>query len=235
MNNALLMTACIKPVISDHILIADEKLRLDSYLSALEFWINKSNFDSLIFCENSNYQYDYSSLQDLAKKKGKILEIILFQGSPDVLKYGKGFAEGEIIEFAINNSLLLKNSESFYKVTGRVTIQNINKILETHINDENYFNLAAPGAKSVDTRFFKTNTKFYKSNLMEKYHEVRDDEGVYIEKVFYKYLVGKTPNQLKVYPIVKGLSGSTGTTYEKSTLGILLRNVLVLFGKYKVK
>ncbi len=41
----------------------------------------------------------------------------------------KGYGEGEIISYALNNSKYLKNSESFYKLTGGLTVENINDVL----------------------------------------------------------------------------------------------------------
>ncbi len=234
MIDALLITACIKPTINNFISIKDEQARLNSYLDALDFWITQSEFKYLVFCENSNFEYDYTPLKKKALKHGKELEVILFIGNEKVMDFGKGFAEGEIIEHALSKSELLRQTDSFYKVTGRIKIANINKILSIHSDDENYFNLAAPGAKSVDTRFFKVNIDFYKEKLLKKYEEVRDEEGIYLEVVFYNHLSRLSPSSFKRYPIAKGISASTGTTYEKSSFGIFLRNILSILGRYRV-
>ncbi|MBV8887332.1 MAG: hypothetical protein JO235_25510 [Chroococcidiopsidaceae cyanobacterium CP_BM_RX_35] len=57
------------------------------------------------------------------------------------LEYGKGWGEGEIIEYAINHSKILNKSTRFYKVTGRLFVENFTQIHATYTKYPNLFRL----------------------------------------------------------------------------------------------
>jgi len=235
MSDTLLITACIKPNTKIAVVMANENQRLQSYLKGINFWIEHSHFTNLVFVENSQYDYDYSTLIKKAKEQNKALEILVFKGSEKSMSYGKGYAEGEIFKYAIENSQLLKKTKSFYKASGRIIVENINKILSHHANNTNAFNLEAPNAKSVDTRFFKVGLNFFKENLLNIYNEVRDKEGVYLEHIFYKYLKDSAINSFSRYPIIAGDSGSTGHSYKKTKFAVFIRDILTKLNLYKIK
>lgn len=62
-----------------------------------------------------------------------------FQGDVDAVRMkGKGYGEGEILAYLYENSSIMQRSRYYYKITGRLTINNIDKI---HLPDkpENMF------------------------------------------------------------------------------------------------
>jgi len=119
----------------------DPKERLLEYLTSLVAWIKLTSITNIIFCENTNIDYDFSKIIDLAKREGKNLEVLVFSGNRYTHKHGKGYGEGEIIEYAIKNSTYLKNSVNFYKVTGRLFIPEFDKIQGLHSHLSNVFDL----------------------------------------------------------------------------------------------
>ena len=46
-----------------------------------------------------------------------------------MLEQGKGYGEGEIIEYALKNSAFLHSEREFIKLTGRITIENLDAII----------------------------------------------------------------------------------------------------------
>jgi hypothetical protein len=233
-KETVLLTACIKPTSTLFLKITNVEERLVSYLKALHFWIHESTASNIIFAENSLYEYDYGPLIKAASSKGKSLEILQFKASKLGEEYGKGFSEGEIMEYVINNSELLKGADNFYKVTGRLIVSNFNKISQNHQSTETLFNLAAPRAVMADTRFFKVKKSFFETHLSQIYKNVRDGEGKYLEHVFYDALKGKKIPSFKIYPQILGSSGSTGQDTGKTKLAILLRNILSKLSFYKI-
>lgn len=217
--------------------VIDSKIRLKQYLNVIEKLIVKSKFDIIIFCENSNYIYSYEEIYKLAEENKKKLEILRFQGSSEeILAKGKGYGEGEIIEYALSKSKYLKNkNDFFYKLTGRIYIENINSILREDKNLNNFF-IDSHKSKIVDTRFFKVNIEFYKNHLQNKYKEVNDYENNYLEHVFYKYL-NKKDNiyPFKIYPKYKGISGSTGQKYDLGKIKYLIKVIKLKLGFMDVK
>jgi hypothetical protein len=106
-------------------------------------WIKLSNIETIVFCENSNTDYDFSAITKFAKNEGKALEVLIFEGNQESQKYGKGYGEGRIVEYAIKNSKHLDRNTNFYKITGRLFIPEFNQIQCTHAHLMNVFKIPA--------------------------------------------------------------------------------------------
>lgn len=236
MNETILLTACINPNTDHQVSINDIETRLKSYQDALLFWIKDSNFKNIVFCENSLYPFDSKKFDDLSDLYNKKFEFISLQGSELGKERGKGFLEGEMMEFALKNSKLLKSSESFYKVTGRLIIKNVNTLLKLHKNDPSVFLLAARKSTTIDTRFFKCSKEAFIHLLGNSYKSVFDKNGYYLEHSYFDTIRNKNIQikPFKLYPDIIGLSGSTGTTYQKSFIGRILRTLLIKLGQYSI-
>lgn len=235
MTEILLITACINPNTSIKLQVSSPEVRLNAYKNSLNFWIESSNFDHIVFCENSNYDYSFEDFKKLAQKHGKELEVLRFQASPEGKSYGKGYSEGEIILFAFQNSLLMRKCEKFYKVTGMRIVKNINNIIAKHSNLETCFNLAAPFADMVDTRFFKCSKSFFQKHLLYSYINVRDNEFIFMEHLYLRILKTlKNINSFSIYPHIIGTSGSMGTAEEKPYVQRTIRQFLTSMGFYRI-
>jgi hypothetical protein len=194
--------------------------------------------DRIVICDNSGF--DYSEIEEIKQKateQKKTIEFLNFHGDSDkILKLGKGYGEGEIMEYVLLNSKLIKPDEiSFCKVTGRILILNIDAILKNTFLNENYFQRMHinpfAAEERVDTRFYQCTLKTFKDYLFEAYQLVNDNEGNYLEHVYH--------DQLKVYnvdyrsfnklPRIEGVSGSTGETYRiRAVRWFLLKNIYVV-------
>ena len=112
----LIITGCIK--VNDntpYVAVRDDRLRLDDYISTIKWAIESEVFDKIVFCDNSGYVYDDKEIQDLAKIRLKKFEWLCFQASPDLVNtYGKGYGEGEIIKYVLNNSKIISDSDYFF-------------------------------------------------------------------------------------------------------------------------
>lgn len=234
MENVLLITGCIKPN-KDAIFLKIKKsdVRLQQYIETIEWALNYSKFDAVIFCDNSNFQYNFNYLN----KSNKKFEYLTFNGN--FLKsneYGKGYGEGEIIKYAFTNSKYLKNSSYFYKLTGRLKVENINEILFTSKN-KNYFMRFLFNKNSMDTRFYKIKTTTYVQKFLNAYNDVRDKKGITLERVFFNII---KKNKLKYscfrrYPIISGISGTTGIVYKTIGINNKTYNLLCKINLYNTK
>lgn len=52
---------------------------------------------------------------------------------------GKGYGEGEIIEYGLKYSELLRGAAYFCKLTGRLKVENINRFTKLAKMDKSYF------------------------------------------------------------------------------------------------
>lgn len=119
--------------------ITNHEERLHQTLCGLVRWIRDTSARTIVFCDGTMPSFDFSKVIKFAQEHGKTLEVILFQESDKFLKYGKGYAEGEVLEYALNHSKHLGEGGSFYKVTGRTFIANFKEIRTLHEKDEAVF------------------------------------------------------------------------------------------------
>lgn len=215
--NIVVLTATIDPAAGKaHVVLSDKNERLNQYLENIRNMILKSDFDRIVFCENSHYHYDYSSLATLAQLHGKELEILSFMGSNDIIKVkGKSYGECEILNHAISNSTYLKHDDAvFYKITGRIYVDNVNDIL-TRSRHDNLFIRWDVRKKEVDTRFFKTQVGFYKENLFHLLDSIDEESGLSIEEVYFNALKGNPRiYSFSAYPVIRGTCASLGRPYD---------------------
>lgn len=233
----LIITGCIQ-VAKDtpYVVIKNTEERLQDYLGTIRWAIEETEFNDILFCDNSNYQLDavkeIHCLKTLGEKKGKRFVYYSFQGNVQEVKLkGKGYGEGEILSYLYENSPIMHHYEYYYKITGRLTIQNISKI---HLSDkaENLF-IFDVGMRSVDTRFYKMRMKDYVNFFQEAYKKVNDSENKVLEYVYFSTLdsnrlpFGRFNRSLEF----RGKSGSSGTEYlnvyhENCFFGLLYQSFL---------
>ena len=235
----LLLTGTIDPSKFNNTMttLTDVGARLSQYESALTWWIRKSDFDNIVFIENSGYVFDEQRFADMAKKRGKRFEYL--HGTPhfeETLAHGKSYGEIMLITEAIEKSALLKTEKSFYKCTGRLIIKNINRILNKKYSSDTVFT-GIPSDKWVFTWFFSVGIEFYQKYLRDAYLYVDDQNGIFMEHVYYKKLMRHLDliDTFSVYPNVDGVSAGTNSQYHSGRLRLLYKNIQLKRGFFGVK
>lgn len=233
-QNIILLTASIDPTASNTPLtqLTNPQVRLKQYLVNINRLIESKAFDVIIFCENTNYSFDNALLMEKAKSYNVHLEFLKFTGNySKISELGKGYGEGEIIKHTLENSKYLNEDSVFYKLTGRVFVKNINRIVKKDGHKELIFIRAQRAVPIIDARFFKTSVKFFKENLIDAYKEVNDIKKNYLEMVYFNKL--KKINNIErfaEYPKFTGLSGSTGEKYDQSRYEYAKYSLLLKLG-----
>lgn len=186
------------------------------YISTSSTLLSEKSF----FCDNSAYIYD--SVQDLidnAEKQNKSFEWISFQGNSEkIVEHGKGYGEGEIIAYALSHSESVKNAKSIAKVTGRLKIDNIGKVVSGVKTGLNYFNRDICRGHGIDTRFYLCDKNYYCQHLLDLYTQTCELPGkeLVLEDLFYRVLKKvKNYRPLLAFPAFKGISGGNGRDYSK--------------------
>ena len=218
--------------------IAEQKERLREYEKTLSFLNTAKYVDKIVFCENSG---QISAVEELRKRTEHFsskLEILSFQGNnKKVLEQGKGYGEGGIIEYALKNSAFLHSEREFIKLTGRITIENLDAIIRKMQPGKMYFNPVKIYGKDhqIDTKFYKVPTECYRQYFSQLYKEVKDAENVFIEHLFWQCIREKklpcanTPE----YPRYRGKSASTGQDYGTNNVKYEIKNIMCKLGIYK--
>ena len=215
----LIITACILVEQGVHgVSICNSTERLQGYLETIRWAIEETDFSDILFCDNSNFDLysvdEMRLLREQGERNGKNLEYYYFQGNLNaVLAKGKGYGEGEIISWLYDHCPTMRKYEYYYKITGRLTIQNIRQV---HLSDkpENIF-IFDLGSRCVDTRFYKLSMEDYKCFFKRIYMEVEDFQNVFLEHVYFRtltsrHLAFKRFNRSLEF---RGKSGTTGVEY----------------------
>lgn len=236
-----IITGTIRPAAQmGQLVIRDEKERLKQYKEGLKALLDSGTFSKLIFCENSNYGTEkLNCLVEAAKEKGIDLELLSFQGDTEnICIHGKGYGEGEIMEYVFSNSRLIQGETYFVKITGRLKVDNGKELVNQLLENRTYFNIPNRTIKNFyDTRIYGMPTQQFRTLFLNAYHQVMDEQGIFLEIVYTKILQG---NDIKVYnfpryPRIKGISGSGGIKYDYTEWKCKIRDVLSLMNVYVIK
>lgn len=239
---ALILTGCIAPNSNTGFLtISSYSERLKQYRDSILWAIDETDVKYIIYSDNSGFEAQMD-LIERASLKNKELEWLSFKGDTEnVVKYGKGYGEGEILDYIMQNSKLIRKVSYFCKLTGRVRNQNITKFLNmakmssvylitTKMCFQNRF-------KQIDTRFYGMPVKHYLEYYLRVYKSVNDSERVFLENCFYDQYIKCHDNSAKLlyYPDIRGVSGSTGTKYDIPQYKILIKALCCRLGFFQVR
>lgn len=216
--------------------LSDAEERLKQYAECLRFLSESREVTKIVFCDNSGC---FDLMEKLKVMNGDIqnAEYLCFKGSDDVVKYGKGYGEGEILKYVWNNSELLRTETEFIKITGRIIIRNLDMVIQKMKPEINYFNTVRPFTRDgqIDTKFYKISKESFEKYFLDVYKQVRDQENVYLEHVYYNVIKNEKikHRNFSVYPVYEGVSGSIGTSYGSAKWKYFIKNLLSKINLYK--
>lgn len=228
----LLMTATIAP--SNNMPGAaqlDPEKRIIEYMDALDFYLSIDDkcIDRILFVDNSGY--DLSKLELLVEKSGtnKRVQFISFVSTIDP-SMGKGRSELNLMDYGIEHCKFgLNPTDKIWKVTGRLKIVNIEKLISTApMNYQLYADFRAVpfigealgGNQWMDCRVFSVSYEGYGAFI---YNEYRQLTSSVVEKHFFAkfFPMLKTNNELyprfKQQPKIDGSSGRLLKSYSSGS------------------
>ena len=237
-KTVLLITGCMQPPQGVTALtISDAEARREQYLECLIWAMQATPFTKIVYCDNSACTLPETLLKQ-AQKLGKQLEILPFQGNVErTIQAGKGYGEGEIIEYALKYSHLLQEADYFCKLTGRLRVENVKCFFACANQKKAYFWGNGIYSTAIDTRFYGIPKDLYRQYYQNAYKQVCDRENVWLEHCFYDaYCTSKIPaGQIALYPDFRGVSGSMGIQYKLPRWKLYAKNAASALGLYLPK
>lgn len=213
----LLLTGCINPFGMSYTSLNDPKERERQYINAIRFYLSNTQYP-IVFTENSGT--DISQIFTESIKSGR-MEFLTFKGNQNKER-GKGYGECEILQYALEQSVLINNSQSkrIAKITGRLIIRNINSIIRWHtLFTSQHTTLCSFNSdlSFPDSRFIIASKDFYHTFLKTK-ECINDSAGF-----FFEHALCDTIKKEKAFayspffmmPHIEGISGSTGKEYTE--------------------
>ncbi|WP_273887057.1 hypothetical protein [Rubrobacter naiadicus] len=226
----LILTATVDPEDMVFTKRNDPKVRLEDYKRSLTLWLNEPSVYRIVFCENSLYDItDLIRIAEQYEEADKRIEFLSFYGQDFPKERGKGYGELKILSHICQRSYLFNQSQSFIKVTGRLYVKNIQKIVaylsksEVDIMCKLNANLSW-----ADTRCFGGSTAFLERYLLPLSEQIHDVEGIFLEHVLARashkaMSEGKKWALPPVRPNFIGISGTDNKTYATSWVGAFVK------------
>lgn len=217
--------------------LVDSDQRLKQYINSLNIIVEQRPDASIIFCDNSGYGLGaFDELKKKAESRNIPIELFSFKGDDsNVIKYGKGYGEGEILKYVFKNSKLIERDDYIVKITGRLVIDNICDILKRIDKNCIYFNVPNIHRRDMyDTRFYAMPKAIFEKYFIDEYPKVNDEKGYYLEVLYTDIVIG---NSLKAknfprYPRIVGISGTGGITYSYTEWKTKIKDVLSMINVY---
>ena len=226
----VLITSAIN-VSASHTVLIDVEDRLRLTLQSIEHWRSMPMVSYVVVCDGSGFDlrpYICTTGSDLSECD---CEVISFTNNKEkVRSKGKGYGEGEIVNYALRHSQVLQGVRVFAKCTGKLWVENFSECLK-NFNQVAAFDFCGNiKPKYIDTRFYIVDKEFYMTDLAELHHKVDDDNGFYLEHAFRDGLKKLKLSDYAMYPTprVNGVSGSMGTTYKRRRVKSIIRDIRLL-------
>jgi hypothetical protein len=226
----LITTANNPPDGMPYLQMKDRIMRTIAAKAALYFWVAQG-IEQIVLADatETNLLTD-SEMAEIDESETRVEQISYKQASEDVIKKGKGYGEGKLVEYAINNSELLARQECFFKCTGKVYVRNFPTIAEV-VRVNNITNLfwrhMADGTSIqpwADCRFYYTSKSFAKSHLIPAYLLSDDTADIACEYYLHEALNRNIKASRGLRPLITGYGGGTGEPYFDASLGSLDSN-----------
>lgn len=216
----LLITSSIR-VSANDALLRDEGERLQYTLQYLNCWIAKFPELKVVICDGSGFD-----LSEKVKEQfpGSNIECLSFMNDVGAVSaFGKGYGEGEIINYALDNSLILRGEKVFAKITSKMWVKNFVQCLQMWRGnflgmpilamDQTFSSVALD---RIDTRFYISDIDFYRKHFSKAYLRVRDAEGYFLEHSFKDVIMESKMSKFgfPITPNIEGISGSLAKDFR---------------------
>lgn len=204
----------------------DSATRRITAKAAVFFWAIQGVEKIVIADATGTTLLDQNEISMLNQMNIEVEQLYYFQDAEMVKQKGKGYAEGRLMQFAMQNSEILKKETSFFKCTGKIFCRNFPQILHTirtnHFKNIFWTNIREFGATHgwADTRFFYTSVDFFNDHLLPTYLSC-DDSVAAIESLCFNLFSAKLPFVKTARPLLVGFCGGTGELYMDSSFGEL--------------
>ena len=203
------------------------ELRLKHTIECISEWSKINPEGSYVICDGSNYNFSDILLSKFPKLK--IEPLFFLNDQKRIRKHGKGYGEIEIINYAIEQSKILNQSDSFVKCTGKLWVSNYHECLAqwndkflgtAHFKD--VFSLRKLSIDYLDTRFYISKKAFFQNNFKESHLNLGGEIGLSIEDEFLRILLTKNEKRFlfNIPPIINGVGGGSGKYYKSNFLKI---------------
>ena len=230
MQPIILLTAAISPENVNSLKLTNSDVRYEQYIQSLRFYSSIKNCKKIIFCEGTGF--DSSEI----KKLFPSVEFLTTDVRKYVTEYGKGYGEMELIRYALINSKMIEDNSLIIKITGRLKVLNISKILHLFSRDKEVeiFSDIKGNLTYSDSRIYAMSYRVTEDFLFN-HQPINERIGIDFEIVLCRYILSNLDSikwrVLPCEPDILGYSGTTGRAYRAGFIQKFLKNIRRIFIK----
>jgi hypothetical protein len=220
------LTATVNPKGMTYVALTETGERERQYLTALQDLLEccPSRVASVVFAENSGA--DLSRFHELAghfAARRPSVELLSFNQNDFPRELGKGYGEFHLLDSALRASSAARSATHFVKLTGRLRVANLARILRKLPAEFDFAGDFSPPSASapegmMDTRLFAARTAFFLPKLAGLADRMDDSRGRIAERVIYDaartWTDARIVALLPCEPRWRGASGSHGARYD---------------------
>lgn len=229
----VLITSAIN-VSANKTILSDADQRLSKTIAAIKHWRQTPQVNSVIVCDGSGFDLsEHISTSDETGQQAPCELLSFNNDQAKVRALGKGYGEGEIVKYALANSKALRGSHAFAKCTAKLWLSNFQACV-SHFRSKAVFDYGGHfHPVYLDTRFYLTETEFFRAHLMNAYKQVDEDRGYNLEHAYRDALSHFKLSEIAMYPTprVFGTSGSMNREYLPNPFKSVLRDTRSLIVK----
>lgn len=221
MNSILLLTACVNPNGMHKTVLQDVEQRKEQYIVTIEYYLKETPL-KIVVVENT--LTDFRSKFQSYINSGR-LEYLTFDGNNFNKNLGKGYGEMLILDYALKNSTFIRDTKYIIKISGRLKVSNISKVLKNMHHIWNHPKLFVACDISLFftfaiSRFFIAPKVFFTDYFLPNINEVNDSKKQYFEHLLGKMVLkwrldGHKHHVFSIPIILNGVSGTTGENIRK--------------------
>lgn len=230
----IVMTATVTPSQNTPCLArSSPSVRMQDYLQAIKYYLGCSSehIKGILFIDNSNS--DLTPIRRLVDgyKTNKHVELISFEGNDHPPEYGKGYGEFRLLDYGLSQSSNLNSEDIFWKVTGRLSVTNIEELIETSpdnlelycdLRDVPFIGHKLGGNQWMELRLFACSVATYDNFFRGIYPELNQThsyttspEQVLFKKIRYLSREG-IYKRFAIQPKIEGYCGDNNVSYQSN-------------------
>lgn len=231
---ALVLTASVDPGVAGEpggmagLTRTDPELRENDYIQALHFYLTGGTpTRRIVFMENSGWALGRIQYACQEIPHDKTVEFVSLNCNDYPRHLGKGYGELMMLDNGLAQSQLLREVTHFVKVTGRLRVGNLRRILTgargpfdmlCDLRDHRLYQRLGIRATSqrCDSRVMAFARPFYDASVRGRYVECDDSRGIYLEHVLYRIVkeqqsVSRILPRFVTEPRFHGIAGHGGS------------------------
>lgn len=163
----------------------DPRERFEDCRRALKLWVQRDDFDKLVFVENSGY--DIAPLQEIVEESplnSDAVEFLSFDGQDFPRELGKGYGETLNFQHVLDNSKILDEDDRLIRSNGRYYVQNMHAFFEALQPPTEMLTEFHEYLTYADVTVLGGTIEFFRKYICPFGWDVNDSNGYYMEHAY---------------------------------------------------